>query len=67
MRILAPGFVPVPASDDVAPDIAAAPNGVGEETELASVGYHRGLAAHREAAPPWLANPGIAQAVDSPG
>ncbi|MEU6357011.1 DUF721 domain-containing protein [Streptomyces sp. NPDC047072] len=62
LRILAPGSVPVPAPDDVqAPET---PKGPVKTRELASDGYHRALAAHGQAAPPSLADPDIAQAVE---
>ncbi|MGW5679529.1 DciA family protein [Streptomyces sp. NPDC003860] len=64
LRILAPGSVPPPAPDDVAGQAPEAPKGPVKTRELASDGYHRALAAHRQAVPPSLADPGIAQAVE---
>jgi hypothetical protein len=56
--------VPGPDLDDVVPEAAAAPKEPVKTWELASDGYHRTLAAHRQAAPPRLADPDIAKAVE---
>ncbi|MGJ5899274.1 DciA family protein [Streptomyces niveiscabiei] len=64
LRILAPGSVPPPAPDDDVVQAPEAPKGPVKTRELASDGYHRALAAHRQAAAPSLADPGIAQAVE---
>lgn len=62
LRILAPGSVPPALDDDVvqAPEVPKDPV---KTRELASDGYHRALAAHRQAAPPRLADPAITEAV----
>ncbi|MFJ9590667.1 hypothetical protein [Streptomyces acidicola] len=52
LRILAPGSVPAPAPDDNAPQAPETPEGPVKTRELANDGYHRALAAHRQAAPP---------------
>lgn len=62
LRILAPGSVPAPEPDDVAP--AAAPNGPVKTRELASGGYRQALAAHQSVAPARRVDEGIAQAVE---
>ncbi|WP_327349035.1 DciA family protein [Streptomyces europaeiscabiei] len=62
LRILAPGSVSAP-DDDVVQALEA-PKGPAKTRELASDGYHRALAAHRQAAPPRLADPDITEAVE---
>ncbi|MGW1620956.1 DciA family protein [Streptomyces sp. NPDC002172] len=64
LHILAPGSVPAPDPDDVPQQAAVAPKGPVRTRELASAGYYRALAAHRQAAPPRLVDPGIAAAVE---
>jgi hypothetical protein len=62
VRVLPVGTSPAPRVMEPAP--AAAPEAPVKTREMASPGFHQALAAHRQAAPPSLADPDIAQAVE---
>ncbi|MBT2419030.1 DUF721 domain-containing protein [Streptomyces sp. ISL-22] len=64
LRILAPGSVPAPAPDDDAPQTAPVSEGPVRTGGVASDGYQRALAAHRQAVSPRLVDPAIAEAVE---
>ncbi|MFJ9380341.1 DciA family protein [Streptomyces sp. NPDC101455] len=64
LRILAPGSVPAPGPDGGVLQVPEAPKGPVKTRELVSDGYHRALAAHRQAASPSRVDPGIAEAVE---
>ncbi|MFM9584230.1 DUF721 domain-containing protein [Streptomyces caniscabiei] len=64
LRILAPGSIPASEPGDIAPTAPDAPTGPAKTREAACDGYHRALAAHREAASPSRMDPGIAEAVE---
>ena len=64
LRILTPGSVSAPGPDDDVLQAPEAPKAPVKTGELASDGYHRALAAHRQATPPGLVDLDITEAVE---
>ncbi len=64
LRILAPGSVSTLGSNDGILQAPEAPKEPVKTREMASDGYHRALAAHRQAAPPSPADLAITEAVE---